>query len=130
MTKARRKALERLFYDLQARCEGIGWGKWDAFLTEIQKGEKGHRGMGRRFTDGRARYAEAVSVAVYYFACKAVLEPVPVPTGWASFEGYRRDYVMGQALRERAEEKAPLTELELRWNELAIDYSADIVGRE
>lgn len=127
MTKARRKLLAELFTDLTRRCEQ--WREWDELLREAEQGERKHRSMGKRFTNGAAKCAESVSLAVYYFACKCVLEPIALPESWEGVAGYRRDYVIGQGLRRRAETVAPLTELELRWNELALDYSVDIVGR-
>lgn len=125
MKPAKKKQLESLFFDVQRRCEGLDWGQWRELLSVIEEQERVHRRMGARFTDGKAKYAGNVAVAVKYFACKAILEPLPLPETWAAFNTWRRDYQIGQGLRERA---GDLSHLELIWSDLAIDYAEDIAS--
>ncbi len=135
MTKQTRKDLESLFFDVQRLCEQHR--EWDELLAVAERQEREHRAMGRRFTHGQASYSQPVSVAVKYFACKCILEPLPVPVTWQAFAGYRRDYQLGQALRELT--VAALLahnptghglwcDLETRWQLLGIDYSEDIAA--
>lgn len=135
MTKAKRRELESLFFDLQRLCAQHR--EWDEMLAVAERQEREHRAMGRRFTNGQASYSQPVSVAVKYFACKCVLEVMAVPTSWKAFTAIRRDYQLGQAVRELALESL-LTrnptghglwcDLETRWQLLAIDYSEDIAA--
>lgn len=129
MTKAKRRELESLFFDLQQLCAQHR--EWDELLAVAERQEREHRAMGRRFTRGQASYAQPVSVAVKYFACKCVLEVMAVPTSWKAFTAIRRDYQLGQAVRELVEGTPGFRgwgHLELRWQDLAIDYSEDIAA--
>lgn len=120
MTKSQRKALESLFYSLERKCESMR--EWRDMLETIEENERGHRTMGRRMCG--AKYSQPVSVAVCFFACKCVLEPIATPQSWTAATFLRRDYVLGQSLRERA---GDLTGLEIVWKDLGLDYSTDIV---
>lgn len=133
MTKAKRRELESLFFDLQRFCGQFR--EWDDMLAVAERQEREHRAVGRRFTQGKASYSQPVSVAVKYFACKCVLEVMGVPTSWKGFAVIRSDYRLGQAVRELAFEsllkRNPTghglwCELETRWQLLAIDYAEDI----
>ena len=90
--------------------------------------ERQHRAMGKRVCG--ATYRGSVRDAVHYFTCKAVLEPIEPPKGWAEFAKWRRDSALGQACRELVREKhrSELFKLETEWHVLAIDYVSDIAG--
>jgi hypothetical protein len=135
MSPTKRKALESLFFDLQRFCESHR--EWDQLLRESKEQEREHRRFGKSFTRGTARYSQPVNVAVKYFACKCILEPMPLPGSWHAFAAIRRDYQLGQALRELAIEsllqRNPTghglwCDLETRWVGLGIDYAEDIAA--
>lgn len=112
-----RKQLDTLFWSLERKCESMR--EWSEMLATIETMERGHR-------KHRGPFKQPVSVAVRYFACKAVLEPIALPASWVDIAAVRPDYVLGQSIRERA---GDLSHLELVWSDLAIDYAADIAGK-
>ena len=98
------KRIQACFGDCYRLAESCGAGEWlKQALDAAREGERGHRRMGARFTNGAARYRLPVSDAARYFACKFFLDASNLGEA-QSFEQvmrFREDCRLAYAARDR-----------------------------
>jgi hypothetical protein len=106
-----------------AGCESL----FDKALFASREVETAHRRMGRNFTRGAAKYAVSIELAAQYQVCKWVATAIVVPKDWSTFEGFRADIVLCQALCESLVKRGHKLYLADQSSDfLAIDYAGDI----
>jgi hypothetical protein len=91
-------------------------------LDAATEGEKGHRRMGARWTDGRASYK--VQTAARYFVCKWFADPGKVGSALDACR-LRDDCLRASALRQLLDSEGKSVDMS---GIAELDYSTDLVG--